>query len=217
MIIRNLYILMMTRTQARYDEALRVLEETDVAFFQGYVLPRIVQRRSMYCNLYIPNVATFGERNTNFVEATHRAIKRAGLSGTVPLHRAIELSSKIVQHYVTERQILIKRQSIRFSHIPWRPELNVLMNLMVPRFVDLIQNNMINGLQFNIIPNGTDIQYKDGTRRYTVNTLNWSCDCVLHVEFLLPCAHLLHAFIAAGNDAGKFLLLSIKVCKLNFP
>ena len=123
-----MYILLRTRTWARYQEAVRNLREADEEYFNRYIQPRVINRRSMYCNLYIPAVPTMGHRNTNFVEATHRAIKRAGLGRSVPLYKCIQLCSKVLEHYVTERQIINQRNSINFARIDDRPDLNQLLD-----------------------------------------------------------------------------------------
>ena len=55
----------------------------------------------------------------------------------------------------------------------------------------------------NVIFDGEQRLYEEFGRQYVVNTVNWSCTCVLSVEYLLPRAHSLHAFVDAGNNVGK--------------
>ena len=128
-----MYILLRTISFSRCQEAVQNLRKADEEYFNRYLQPRVINRRSMQCNAA---VLTMGQRNTNFVEVTHRRIKRAGLGRSVPLYKCIQLCSKVLEHYVTERQIDNQRHSVNFPSIENRPDLNLFMDSFFPTVVE---------------------------------------------------------------------------------
>ena len=103
-----------------------------------------------------------------------------------------------------KQHILIKQPNVYFPHKPIRPERDVFMNLLVPAAVHLIQNNIMIGVQFYRNLSNNEIRNEEGTKTYTASTLNWICECVPDIEFLLPCAALLHVVLVAVTDSSKF-------------
>ena len=115
---------MKTQSVWHYLHALLQLRELNPEFCGSYIKPRFVSRSSKWANSRILAVTSFGIRDTKFVEATHRSIKRKNLDRRLNLWQVIQRTRSMFDHILANRHIRYMQIYRRTPKVTDREELN---------------------------------------------------------------------------------------------
>ena len=161
---------------------------------------RLIPRSSMWSRCRSPNVPTFGQRNTNFVESTHHAFKRHGLNRSVRLWKSVHRATSIFEQMLERRQASLQTPS---SNLFQLESVNTLVASLVPQAAQLMKKNMeaADNMENAVVPTGFIITERNA--RYQVNTGSWSCSCMFAVDYMLPCRHALTLYYNVFHHLGK--------------
>lgn len=197
---------MYTRNRWRYVMALCAIRRIDEQLYTSYLQPRLFTRAAMWTNLKSPSVPTFGRRDNNFVEATHRSLKRHGINAKIRLWQSVERITVAFEQIFNDRQVKMFTARRGIHTIVDRPEMDALCSRLVPKAVSLLDRQVgVYGQGIFHLSESLMVVTENG-RSYTIGDEDWTCHCTFAVDFQLPCRHALLAYMQVNGVLGMFYI-----------
>ena len=188
----------------RFRTTLAAIELEEPNFYE-YLAQNWLRRLPMWAYAYQPQLATFGNRTNNRVEAANRALKRT-------LRRRDPLVTTISKIWTYEnRNLLEKDQRTTYMEdrtfdYPVHYLLEDVIHRLTPPMANVVYQNWRVGGPVDIVRRygADDILCRQGSKKYNVNLRTATCTCLFNVDMQLPCRHITRIYTRLERSNGLF-------------